>query len=147
MDFLRWEIVLAVLGVVVPIAAALYEFIVVGRKRLGYRVQMDTTATEAVHSRYAGALQQLQDGDGTRLVDPSFVLLRIENNGATHIDTDDYAVLPDDKVGIRVRFPGRRVAGLVVTELSDSFLRPCFNEDSGLSVRDGEHTGHHEARR
>ncbi|KAF4405166.1 substrate-binding domain-containing protein [Streptomyces lycii] len=137
MDFLRWEIVLAVLGVVVPIAAALYEFIVVGRKRLGYRVQMDTTATEAVHSRYAGALQQLQDGDGTRLVDPSFVLLRIENNGATHIDTDDYAVLPDDKVGIRVRFPGRRVAGLVVTELSDSFLRPCFNEDSGLSVRDG----------
>lgn len=142
MDVLRWEVLLAVLGVLVPIAAALYEFVFVGRKRLGYRVQMDTTATDAVHSRYAGvqyagALQQLQDGDGTRLTDPSFVLLRIENSGATHIDIDDYAVLPDDKVGIRVRFPGRRVAGMVVTELSDDFLRPCFNDDSGLNVRDG----------
>ncbi|GAA2447645.1 PstS family phosphate ABC transporter substrate-binding protein [Streptomyces macrosporus] len=137
MDVFRWEIILAVLGVVVPIAAALYEFVFVGRKRLGYRVQMDTTATDAVHSQYAGALQQLQDGDGTRLVDPSFVLLRVENNGATHIDNDDYAALPDDKVGIRVRFPGRRVAGMVVTELGDDFLRPCFGEDSGLSVRDG----------
>ncbi|MEU3769271.1 hypothetical protein AB0E55_29815, partial [Amycolatopsis keratiniphila] len=29
---------------------------------------------------------------GERLVDPSFVLLRIENNGTTDIDTDDYAV-------------------------------------------------------
>ncbi|GAA2404512.1 substrate-binding domain-containing protein [Streptomyces glaucosporus] len=137
MGVFRWEIILAVLGVVVPIAAALYEFVFVGRKRLGYRVQMDTTATDAVHSRYAGALQQLQDGDGTRLADPSFVLLRVENSGATHIDSGDYAALPDDKVGIRVRFPGRRVAGMVVTELSDDFLRPCFADGSGLSVRDG----------
>ncbi|MFP8904616.1 substrate-binding domain-containing protein [Streptomyces atacamensis] len=142
MDMLRWEVVLAVLGVLVPIVAALYEFVFVGRKRLGYRVQMDTTATDAVHARYAGiqyagALQQLQDGDGTRLVAPSFVLLRIENSGATHIDIDDYAVLPDDRVGVRVEFPGRRVAGMVVTELSDDFLRPCFSDDSGLSVRDG----------
>lgn len=142
MDMLRWEVVLAVLGVLVPIVAALYEFVFVGRKRLGYRVQMDTTATDAVHARlagvqYAGALQQLQDGDGTRLVDPSFVLLRVENSGATHIDIDDYAVLPDDRVGVRIEFPGRRVAGMVVTELSDDFLRPCFSDDSGLNVRDG----------
>ncbi|MGP3982923.1 substrate-binding domain-containing protein [Streptomyces sp. KR80] len=137
MDNIPWDVTLAVLGVVVPIIAALYEFVVVGRKRLGYRVQMDTTATDAVHSQYAGALQQLQQEDGTRMVDPSFVLLRIENNGATHIDTTDYAVLDDDKVGIRIRFPGRRVAGMVVTELSDDFLRPSFGEGSGLSVRNG----------
>ncbi|MGK5529813.1 PstS family phosphate ABC transporter substrate-binding protein [Streptomyces sp. URMC 129] len=132
-----WEVILAVLGVVVPIIAALYEFVVFGRKRLGYRVQMDTTATEEVHSEYAGALQELCRADGTPLADPSFVLLRIENNGAIHIDTSDYAVLDDDKVGIRVRFPGRRVAGMVVTELSDTFLRHSFGDGSGLSVRDG----------
>jgi phosphate transport system substrate-binding protein len=138
MDNFPWEVTLAVLGVVVPIIAALYEFVVNGRKRLGYRVQMDTTATDAVHSQYAGALQQLQQQEeGSPLVDPSFVLLRIENNGATHIDTSDYAVLDDDKVGIRVRFPGRRVAGMVVTELSDNFLRHSFGEASGLRVLNG----------
>ncbi|MGD9484128.1 substrate-binding domain-containing protein [Streptomyces sp. TRM70308] len=132
-----WEVLLAVLGVVVPIFAALYEFVVVGRKRLGYRVQMDTTATDEVHSQYADALQELRQADGRSLVDPSFVLLRVENNGATNIDTSDYAVLDDDKVGVRVRFPGRRVAGMVVTELSDAFLRHSFGPESGLSVRDG----------
>ncbi|MDT0445582.1 substrate-binding domain-containing protein [Streptomyces johnsoniae] len=136
-DFIRWDVALAVLGVVVPIIAALYEFLVVGRKRLGYRVQMDTTATDEVHSAYAGALAQLRQGNGRTLVDPSFVLLRIENVGATHIDESDYAVLDDDKVGIRVSFPGRRVAGMVVTELSDEFLRPSFEGGSGLHVRDG----------
>lgn len=135
MPNLPWEILFAVLGVLVPVAAAMYEFVFVGRKRLGYRVQMDTTATDEVHSEYAGALQQLRQGqNGEPLVSPSFVLLRIENNGATHIDPSDYAVLDDDKVGIRVRFPGRRVAGMVVTELSDDFLRPAFAEGLGLST-------------
>ncbi|ARQ72455.1 phosphate ABC transporter substrate-binding protein [Streptomyces marincola] len=97
---------------------------------------MDTTATDEVHSAYAGALQQLRT-EGRPLLDPSFVLLRIENVGATHIDETDYAVLDEDKVGIRVSFPGRRVAGMVVTELSDEFLRPSFEGRSGLNVRDG----------
>jgi phosphate transport system substrate-binding protein len=120
----------------VPAAVALYEFVLKGRKRLGYRVQMDTTATDVVPSPFAGALRHLQD-NGVRLDDPTLALLRIENNGATDIDTHDYAVLDDDLVGIRISFPGRRVAGLVVTELSDDFLRSCFAEGSGLGVRDG----------
>lgn len=119
-----------------PAAVALYEFVLKGRKRLGYRVQMDTTATDVVPSPFAGALRHLQD-NGMRLDDPTLALLRIENNGATDIDTHDYAVLDDDLVGIRISFPGRRVAGLVVTELSDDFLRSCFAEGSGLGVRDG----------
>ncbi|MCX2729976.1 substrate-binding domain-containing protein [Saccharopolyspora sp. NFXS83] len=134
-----WEAALAALGVLVPIGLALYEFAVVGRKRLGYRVQMDTTATDAVHSMYetTGALQQLRRaGDGEPLVAPSFVLLRIENDGATNIVPEDYSVLDDDKVGIRVHFPGRHVAGMVVTELSSDFLRPSFGPDSGLHVHD-----------
>ncbi|RKN36890.1 PstS family phosphate ABC transporter substrate-binding protein [Streptomyces hoynatensis] len=136
MDFLRWDVVLAVLGVAIPIAAALWEFVFVGRKRLGYRVQMDTTASDEVHSAYAGALQQLRRTGGGRLVDPSFVLLRIENVGATLIDEQDYAALGADDIGIRVDFPGRRVAGAVVTELSHEFLRPCFEGEHGMRVRD-----------
>ncbi|WP_419996330.1 substrate-binding domain-containing protein [Streptomyces boninensis] len=141
MGNIPWEIILAIVGVVVPVIAALWEFVVVGRKRLGYRVQMDTTATDEVHSEHAGALQQLQEPGRPPLAEPSFVLLRIENNGAVHIDTSDYAVLDDQKVGIRVRFPGRKVAGMVVTELSDDFLRPAFEDDPetgagcGLNVR------------
>ncbi|NYI07182.1 substrate-binding domain-containing protein [Allostreptomyces psammosilenae] len=131
------EVTLASLGIAVPILVAFYEFVLVGRKRLGYRIQMDTTATEAVHSPHAGVLQRLQRTDGAALVDPSFVLLRIENNGSTPIDVGDYAVLDDDKVGIRVTFPERRVVGMVVTETSADFLRASFGDNSGLSVRDG----------
>ncbi|WP_020666763.1 PstS family phosphate ABC transporter substrate-binding protein [Amycolatopsis nigrescens] len=141
-----WEIVIAVVGAVVPLLAFVYEFAVVGRKRLGYRVQMDTTAAGVVNQEYAGALRQLQEQNGRsaddeptqELFDPSFVLLRIENNGATNIDTSDYAVLPEDKVGIQVKFPGRRVAGMVVTELSDEHLGRSFEEGSGLGVRNAE---------
>lgn len=130
-----WSVALATLGVVVPGIAALYEFVLKGRKRLGYRVQMDTTATDVGNSPDAGAFEQLQL-DGHRLIDPTLVLLRIENNGATHIDTHDYAVLDDDKIGIRVRFPGRKIAGMAITELSDDFLRASFSAGSGLGVRD-----------
>ncbi|MGQ0779161.1 MAG: PstS family phosphate ABC transporter substrate-binding protein [Pseudonocardiales bacterium] len=137
MENFPWGLVVAILGLLVPTVAFLYEFVFVGRKRLGYRVQMDTTATDVVHSQYPGALEQLQQKNGTPLVDLSLVLLRIENNGATQIDTNDYAVLEGNKVGIRVRFPGRKVAGIIVTELSDEFLRSCFDEKSGLSVQDG----------
>ncbi|UED88259.1 substrate-binding domain-containing protein [Streptomyces profundus] len=98
---------------------------------------MDTIATDEVHSAYGGALQRLEHDNGSRLRDPSFVLLRFENNGATHVDESDYAVPEGDKVGIRVLFPGRRVAGMVVTELSNEHLRPSFEGDSGLEVRDG----------
>ncbi|MFC7587947.1 substrate-binding domain-containing protein [Nonomuraea antimicrobica] len=98
---------------------------------------MDTVAAADVSSQSAGVLKQLQPEDGRKLVDPSFVLLRIENTGTKNIDTHDYAVLDDDKVGIRITFPGRRLAGMVVTELSDDFLRHSFGEDSGLTMRDG----------
>lgn len=107
-----------------------------GRKQLGYRVQMDTTATDAVTSEYGGAFQQLRR-DGRALSDPSFVLLRIENAGSMHIDVADYARDDDDKAGINVEFPGRRVAGMVVTELSDHNLRKSFGPKSGLRMADG----------
>jgi len=126
-------VALASLGILVPGIAAIYEFVVKGRKRLGYRVQMDTTANDVGETAAPGALGELSK-DGVPLVDPSIVLLRIENTGRTNIDEHDYAVRDDDKAGIRVSFPGRRVVGVVVTELSDENLRSSL---SGLTVRDG----------
>ncbi len=141
-----WEIVLAVLALVVPVFAFLWEFVFVGRKRLGYRVQVDTTARQEVAAENAGALQRLDDKDGKALTDPSFVLVRIENTGTTNIDSHDYAVLGNVQAGVKINFPDRRVAGMVVTELSDEFLRENFGENSGLGVDnivdgDGRHVG------
>ncbi|WP_410655870.1 PstS family phosphate ABC transporter substrate-binding protein [Amycolatopsis sp. lyj-112] len=137
MEGFPWDVLLAVVGIVVPAAAFLWEFALGGRKRLGYRVQMDTpTASERGFAPSADALAQLQHENGDRLVDPSFVLLRIENSGTTDIDTDDYAVNENDRVGVRVKFPGRTVAGMVVTELSSSHLHECFGDDSGFGARD-----------
>lgn len=122
-----WEIVLAVIGVLVTAGAFLWEFLFIRRKRIGYRVQMDTTPAD-VSSLHAGAWRRLkrEDNSDTQLADPSFVLLRIENIGATKIDEADYAVPATDPVGIRVRFPGRKVAGVVPTELSDPNMRTFF---------------------
>ncbi|WP_151480090.1 substrate-binding domain-containing protein [Streptomyces albicerus] len=141
MEGFPWESVIAVLGLAVPVCAALWEFALVGRKRLGYRVQMDTTATDVSHSPLAGVLDRMQrqgNPHGTALVDPSFVLLRIENSGWTPIVADDYMRPNNDPVGIRVGFPGRRVVGMVVTELSDEYLRDFFPEHAaGLGTTDG----------
>ena len=123
---------LATLGVVVPGIAAFYEFVVKGRKRLGYRVQMDTTATNVVETDDPGVFDQLREP----LVDPTLVLLRIENNGQTHIDEDDYAVLHDLKAGVTVTFPDRKIVGMVVTELSDDGMRSSFEDGGGLAVKD-----------
>ncbi|MEN3536108.1 substrate-binding domain-containing protein [Microbispora sp. ZYX-F-249] len=136
MNRFPWEVILAVLGLLVPVAAFLWEF-GVGRKRLGYRIQMDTTATDEVPYHHPGALQRLRDRNDRPLVHPSFVLLRIENSGLANIDTSDYAVPDGTRAGIRVEFPGRRVAGMAVTELSDDFLAQSFTEEAGLNVEDG----------
>jgi hypothetical protein len=80
---IEWDLdtVIAILSIVVPLIAFGWEFGVVGRKRLGYRVQMDTLATDTAHSPYAGVLRELDDDHGSTLTNPSFVLLRIENAG------------------------------------------------------------------
>ncbi|MFC9076332.1 hypothetical protein ACFTY7_04630 [Streptomyces sp. NPDC057062] len=93
MSGIPWDTALAVFGLAVSGAAAVWEFTLVGRKLLGYRVQMDTTAQDAAAAPYAGVLQQMQH-NGTPLRDPSFVLLRIENSGRAPIVEDDY-LAPD----------------------------------------------------
>ena len=126
---------LATLGVVVPGLAALYEFGVKGRKRLGYRVQMDTTASNVVKTEHDGPFAQLMVG-ARKLEDPTIVLLRIENNGATNIDESDYSRPHSDDTGITVTFTDRNVVGAVITEVSDTNMRSSFQNGGGFTVKD-----------
>lgn len=148
MGDIPWATVLtiasAVLGILIPVGAFLWEFVFVGRKRLGYRVQVDTTAASEVTSQHAVGWQELLgQANGERLRDPSFVLVRIENKGTTNIDERDYSTLQDNPVGVRIRFPDRRVVAMTVTDLTgvdshDFVPGPGFGvdnfeeEDSGL---------------
>ncbi|MEU4341768.1 substrate-binding domain-containing protein [Nocardia sp. NPDC023852] len=140
------EIVLALIGIAVPIAAFLWEFVFAGRRRLGYRVQMDTPVTGEIASVFPGVLPQLRpslDGASPDLKDISVVLVRIENSGVTTIDSQDYKAPEAARVGLHLRFPQRRVIGMAVTELSDPALADNLDTDSGIAVREdiGGHVG------
>ena len=126
MNGFLWQFSFAILGLAVPVAAALWEFVLAGRKRLGYRVQMDTTAGDAAASPYAGVLQQMERTNGVPLRDPSFLLLRVENSGWAPIVEEDYLAPAGGPVGIRIKCRGRSVVGMVVTELSRRELRGFF---------------------
>ncbi|GAB2548670.1 substrate-binding domain-containing protein [Nocardia heshunensis] len=133
------DIVLALIGIAVPILAFIWEFVLVGRKRLGYRVQMDTPVTGEIESVFPGVLPQLRpDGGGTApdLQDLSLVLVRIENNGITDVDSTDYAVPDSEPVGLHIRFPHRRVIGMAVTELSDDALGDSLKPGTGIGSRE-----------
>ncbi|WP_328871115.1 substrate-binding domain-containing protein [Streptomyces sp. NBC_00287] len=137
MNDFPWELATAVLGLAIPVGAALWEFVFVGRKRLGYRVQMDTTArdTARLPDDIVGVLGRMER-HGTPLRDPSVVLLRIENIGWTPIVPSDY--VSPNSVGIQVAFPGREVVGMVVTEFEPEELHTFFEPPGdGLDTVDG----------
>nr|WTB34893.1 substrate-binding domain-containing protein [Streptomyces sp. NBC_00830] len=119
---------IAILSLAIPIVAFLWEFAVVGRKRLGYRVQMDTLAADAAGKPYADVLGDMQH-DGHQLKDPSFVLLRIENAGSSKIVSEDYLADPADPYGIKVTFRDRRVAAVVLTDPSEDEVPDFFFEE------------------
>lgn len=136
----EWDFgsIVAALSVVIPFMAFVWEFVVVRRKRLGYRVQMDTLATDTAHAPSADVLARMHD-DGRPLNEPSFVLLRVENAGLTEIVEGDYLTPQNDWTGIRVTFRDRRVVGLAVTELSQPELRDFFitQDENGTREADG----------
>lgn len=134
MDIFSWGNILAFTGIAIPILAFLWEFAFVGRKRLGYRVQMDTDITVGSGQEQQSnpdVLAQLHGPDGDPLHDPSLVLVRIENNGTTHIEPSDYA---GKDHGIQIEFPGRTVVAARATELSDMALRQYFAQDLVLKT-------------
>ncbi|WP_328397646.1 PstS family phosphate ABC transporter substrate-binding protein [Nocardia sp. NBC_00416] len=138
MGELLLNILLPLAGIAIPVAAFAWEFVFVGRKRLGWRVQMDTPVTGEAESGHAGALRQLRqtsDGSERNLQDLSVVLVRIENNGATTIDAADYVTAQHSQAGLHLQFPDRKVIGMAVTELSNPGLAVCFEPDSGFAHR------------
>ncbi|MGI5217203.1 PstS family phosphate ABC transporter substrate-binding protein [Nocardia sp. CA-290969] len=146
MGELLFNIVLPLAGIAIPVGAFFWEFVFVGRKRLGWRVQMDTPVTGEAESGHAGALRQLRqtaDGSERNLQDLSVVLVRIENNGATAIDAADYVTGQNGHAGLHIHFPQRRVIGMAVTELSNPGLAVCFEPDSGFGHREltGQNVG------
>ncbi|MER5550981.1 substrate-binding domain-containing protein [Streptomyces sp. NPDC002793] len=119
---------IAIVSLAFPVGAFLWEFAVVGRKRLGYRVQMDTLAADAAGKPYADVLGDMRH-DGHQLKDPSFVLLRIENAGSAKIVSEDYLADPADPYGIKVTFRDRRVAAVVLTDPSEEEVPDFFFEE------------------
>ncbi|WP_024802678.1 substrate-binding domain-containing protein [Nocardia sp. BMG51109] len=142
MDNYLVQIGLPLVAVAVSLIAFLWEFVVIRRKQLGYRVQMDTPVTGEIESAYPGVLTRIrpdESGPGAELKDLSVVLVRIENDGVTDIDTADY-LMPDGPVGLHLHFPQRRVIGMAVTELSDATLGEHLEPGRGIDAR--EDAGH-----
>ncbi|GAA2294580.1 phosphate ABC transporter substrate-binding protein [Streptomyces violaceusniger] len=112
------ENLLALLGVVVTVGGLSYERLIPGRKRIGYRVQMDTLIDDStqggpIHQR----LRMLENTPD--LAGASLVLLRIENDGFRSIDADDYITAPaTNHRGLTATFPNRTVRDVAVTEPS-----------------------------
>lgn len=135
-------VIFGVIGIIVAVIPPAWEFGVRPRKRLGYRVQMDTAPTD-VGAQYAGAWKKLAKAGETALGATSIALLRIENLGRGRISEGDYGAPAADPVGVEVRFPGRSVAGVVITEISDPALERYFKDDRpGLGMRDDAEDGH-----
>ncbi|MFF6870772.1 substrate-binding domain-containing protein [Streptomyces sp. NPDC012450] len=123
MDWLTSEnliaVVTALIGVLVSIGVAWYQWWVLRQRRIGYRVQLDT-AIGAGANGAAGAA--IGTGAAVRrgyfdaspgLEDATLVLLRIENDGALSVAHEHYT--DGDDHGLTVEFEGRHVKAVVVT--------------------------------
>ncbi|MGP3926739.1 substrate-binding domain-containing protein [Streptomyces sp. 8N616] len=117
-ELLAPENLLALLGVVVTVGGLSYERLIPGRKRIGYRVQMDTLIDDNTH--HGPVHQRLRMLENTPdLAGASLVLLRIENDGFRSIDADDYITAPStEHRGLTATFPNRTVRDVAVTEPS-----------------------------
>ncbi|MFJ4847763.1 MULTISPECIES: substrate-binding domain-containing protein [unclassified Streptomyces] len=117
----------AIVGLVVSVGVVWYERRVPRRKRIGYRVQMDTpigsddpdgeTGTTNVR---LGLFNDLPD-----MVDATLVLLRIENDGGESIADSDYTNR-DPHRALNVVFAGRLVRGVAVTQADTGSLMDHF---------------------
>ncbi|MBC9714563.1 substrate-binding domain-containing protein [Streptomyces sp. TRM66268-LWL] len=104
----------AVLGVLASIGVLWYERRVPRRKRLGYRVQLDSPIGSDGAAGQPNVRQGLFDFDGAGdMADATLVLLRFENNGSQAIAATDYDSGGPD--GLIVEFENRTVRGIAVS--------------------------------
>ncbi|EPH46341.1 substrate-binding domain-containing protein [Streptomyces aurantiacus] len=134
MDWLSPENVVAVLtaalGLLATLGAIWYERRVPRRKRVGYRVQMDTAIGDNVRTGGANARLGLFD-ETPEMSDATLVLLRVENDGSQSISDADYTGRALH--GLTAVFTGRTVRGLAVTaQVGADHLMEHFTPSAGL---------------
>lgn len=122
----------AVLGVLASAAALWYERRVPRRKRIGYRVQMDTPIGSDVRTGRANVrLGLFRETPGVDMSDATLVLLRIENDGSQSIADNDYTGI--DLHGLTVEFEERTIRGVAVTQPTGSeHLMDHFTPTAGM---------------
>ncbi|MFD3412023.1 substrate-binding domain-containing protein [Streptomyces cyaneofuscatus] len=128
----------AVLGVLASVGVLWYERRVPRRKRIGYRVQMDTPIGSDVSQGRAnvrlGLFSETPD-----MSDATLVLLRIENDGSQSIVDSDYT--GRELHGLTAEFTGRTVRGIAVTQppgaahLMEHFTPAAGMRHSGSLIR------------
>ncbi|MEV5202602.1 substrate-binding domain-containing protein [Streptomyces sp. NPDC053720] len=120
----------AVLGVLASVGVLWYERRVPRRKRIGYRVQMDTPiGSEAGLGRANVRLGLF--GETPDMDDATLVLLRIENDGSQSIADNDYT--GRGLHGLTAEFTGRTVHSVAVTHAPGAdHLMEHFTPDGGL---------------
>ncbi|MFE3517727.1 substrate-binding domain-containing protein [Streptomyces sp. NPDC059166] len=121
----------ALLGVATSAGVLWYERRVPRRKRIGYRVQMDTPIGSEVSQGRANVRLGLFN-ETPDMADATLVLLRIENDGSQSIGYEDYTGRGELN-GLTVEFTGRSVRGIAVTHSSDAdHLTDHFTPSAGL---------------
>ncbi|MFF6833440.1 substrate-binding domain-containing protein [Streptomyces sp. NPDC012438] len=109
-------VVTALIGVLVSIGVAWYQWWVLRQRRIGYRVQLDTAIGGGANGAAASTGAAVRRGyfdASPGLEDATLVLLRIENDGALTVTADHYT--DGDDHGLTVEFEGRHVKAVVVT--------------------------------
>ncbi|MFJ5213247.1 substrate-binding domain-containing protein [Streptomyces sp. NPDC088354] len=122
----------AVVGLAVSVGVVWYERRVPRRKRIGYRVQMDTPIGSDDPDGEAGATNVRLGlfNDLPDMVDATLVLLRIENDGGESIADGDYTNR-DPHRALNVVFAGRLVRGVAVTQVDAGGLMDHFAPAGG----------------
>ncbi|MFT2014798.1 substrate-binding domain-containing protein [Streptomyces sp. 796.1] len=118
------ETILAAVGLVLTAAVWAVERFLPGRKRIGYRIQMD--APIAMNPPGAEEMVQLRLLRNEQEIDDAMVaLIRVENVGSKDIVRHDY------QEPLLVEFPGRTIIEVQVTETNPT-LRTILTRNSGL---------------
>ncbi|GAA4888663.1 substrate-binding domain-containing protein [Streptomyces coeruleoprunus] len=121
----------AVLGVLASVGVLWYERRVPRRKRIGYRVQMDTPIGRNVRNGGRPDVPFGLFGEAPSPPDATLVLLRIENDGPQSVGDADYTGRPPH--GLTVEFTGRRIRAVAVTQPGDAdHLMEHFTPEAGM---------------
>lgn len=144
MEWLSAENVVAVgtalLGIVASGVMVWYERRVPRRKRIGYRVQMDSPIGGGARSGQANRRLGLFD-EAPRMSDATLVLLRIENDGSQSIAGNDYT--SPELHGLTAVFSDRTIRGVSVTQPPGTdHLMDHFTPESGLGYEEDSDTLH-----